>query len=126
MQSPELVVRPATRADLNIFYPELTCSFKAWVADLDSKPVGIVGVALARPFASMFSCFDESLRPYLKTPAVLRAIKKAHLAVIETRLPVHALAEATEATAPGLLKRLGFEPYELNEAGEEVYRWRKH
>jgi len=125
MDRPDLVVRPATRADVTKFYPDSTCSFKAWVADLDGEAVGIVGIALARPFASMFSAFDEKLRPHLRHPAVLRAIKKAHLAVEETKLPVLAIAEPTEATAPGLLQRLGFVPFEDSVDGE-VYRWRKH
>lgn len=79
-------------------------------------------MALARPVASLFSTFDEALRPFLKTMPVMRATKKAALAMAETRLPVLAIAEPSEPTAPGLLKRMGFEYYDTSEDGE-VYRW---
>lgn len=105
-----------------MFYPEMTCSFRAWVCELDGKVEGIIGLALLRPIACMFSAFREALRPYLKHPTVLRLIKRAEAAVKASRLPVRAIAEPTEPTAPGILKRLGFE-YLGEIDGDQVYEW---
>lgn len=114
-----LVCRSATHEDVRRYYPTLTSSFKAWVAVLDGEVRGILGIALTRPIACMFSAFDEELRPYLKRLTILRFIKKAEAALNESRIPVWAIAEPTEPTAPAILKRLGFRPHEV--AGEMIY-----
>jgi hypothetical protein len=112
--------RPATEADVKAFYPEMTSSFRAWVCEMDGKPEGIIGIALLRPVACMFSKFNEPLRPHLKSLTVLRLIKTAQAAVMASLVPVWAAAEPGEDTAPGILKRLGFE-YRGNVAGDEIY-----
>lgn len=116
-----LVSRPATAADVREFYPDMTCSFRAWVCELDGKVEGIIGLALTRPIACMFSAFREALRPYLKSLTILRLIKRAEAAVKASRVPVRAIAEPTEPTAPGMLERLGFE-FELMNDGDAIYR----
>lgn len=103
-----LSARPATAADVREFYPGLSNSFRAWVCELDGKVEGIIGVALLRPIACLFSSFREALRPYLRHPAVLRIIKKAQGAVKASRVPVWAVAQEDEPTAPTILQRLGF------------------
>lgn len=113
-----LATRAATPEDVKHFYPEMACSFRAWVCELDGEVQGIVGVALTRPVASMFSVFREPLRPYLRHQAILRSIKRAQAAVKASRVPVLALAEPGEPTAPGILKRLGFEYVGAFDEGE--------
>lgn len=105
-----VTTRAATADDISLFYPDLTASARAWVAELDGKPEGIIGIALLRPIACLFSRFNEVLRPWLRHPAILRLIKKAQAACAETRLQVIAGAEPDEPTAPGILERLGFVP----------------
>lgn len=114
--------RAATRADIKAFYPDITTSFKAWVCEMDGEAQGIIGVALSRPFACMFSTFKEPLRPYLKSMTVMKLIKKAEAAVKASRVPVRAIAEKTEPTAPGILERLGFE-YAGEADGDDIYEY---
>ena len=118
-----LRARAATRDDIKAFYPEITTSFKAWACEMDGEVQGIIGVALGRPFACMFSTFKDPLRPYLKSMTILKLIKKAQAAVKESRVPVRAIAEKTEPTAPGILERLGFE-YAGEWDGDDVYEYR--
>jgi hypothetical protein len=117
-----ITTRPATPADINHFYPDVTASTKAWVAELDGEPEGIIGLVLTRPIACLFSRFNEALRPYLRHPAVLRLIKKAQAACAASRVKVIAGAEPDEPTAPKILTRLGFRP--LGELyGDQVYEF---
>jgi hypothetical protein len=116
-----LQARPANANDVKHFYPEITASFRAWACDLDGQVQGIIGLALTRPTACMFSTFNEPLRPYLKSMTVLRLIKTAEAAVKASRVPVLAIAEPSEPTARGMLERLGFEHIGEFE-GDEIYR----
>ena len=107
-----LTARPATRADILRWHPEASCSFKAWVCEVNDEPAGIIGVGLSRPVATLFSAFEDSLKPHLKSMAVLRLIKRAQAICRESRLPVFALVDPEEGfadTAPIMLARLGFE-----------------
>lgn len=113
-----LTTRPATAADVRDFYPDQTCSFRAWVAEVDGQPQGIIGIALTRPAACVFSAVREPLKPFLRHMAVLRLIKRAQAAVKASRVPVIALAEPGLATAPTILARLGFEHLGRTEDGE--------
>lgn len=117
-----LTSRAATAEDVRAFYPEITASFRAWACDLDGEPQGIIGLALTRPAACMFSTFKEPLRPYLKSLAILRLIKRAEAAVKASRVPVLAIAEPDEPTAAGMLERLGFERLGRFE-GDEIYQF---
>ena len=118
-----IATRPATRADVSRWYPDQTASFRAKVCELDGEPVGIIGVALTRPFACLFSTFDEALRPYLKSMPILRLIKWAQSVVETCKRPVMAIAEPNEPTAPGILGRLGFVFLE-HENGDDIYQYR--
>jgi hypothetical protein len=113
--------RPATAEDVRAFYPEITASFRAWVCEIDGEAQGIIGLALTRPLACMFSAFREPLRPHLKSLTVLRMIKRAEAAVNASRVPVLAIAQDDEPTAAGMLERLGFEHVGEFE-GDQIYR----
>ena len=58
----------------------------------------------------------------LKSLTILRLIKRAEAAVKASRVPVRAIAEPTEPTAPGMLERIGFE-YLGRFGGDEIYEW---
>lgn len=118
-----IATRPATIADVSRWYPDQTASFRAKVCELDGKAVGIIGVALTRPFACLFSAFDEALRPYLKSLTILRLIKWAESVVRACKRPVRAIAEPNEPTAPGILGRLGFVFLEHDD-GDDIYEYR--
>ena len=118
----KLTTRPATAEDVARFYPEHSASFRAWVAEIDGVVKGVIGIALYRPVSCLFSVFDEELRVHLKRPAILRLIKLVESVVKRSRLPVRAVAEPTEPTAPDILKRLGFE-YLDDIDGDAVYQY---
>lgn len=117
-----LKARPATAADVKLFYPEITASFRAWACDIDGEPQGIIGLALTRPAACMFSTFEEPLRPHLKSLTVLRLIKRAEMTVKASLVPVLAIAEPNEPAAAGMLERLGFEHLGRFD-DDEIYRY---
>lgn len=118
-----ITTRAARAEDIAEFYPEYRrYSFRAWVAELDGKAEGIIGLALIRPVACLFSKFNEALRPWLRHPAVLRLIKKAEAACRASGTVVLAGAEPDEPESPKILARLGFEPVgELY--GDQVYEF---
>lgn len=118
----DLKARAATAADVRDFYPEMTSSFRAWVCEMDGEVQGIIGIALLRPVACMFSAFREPLQPHLRSLTVLRLIKRAEAAVKASRVPVLAIAEPGMPTAPGMLERLGFEYLGLDN-DNEIYSW---
>lgn len=118
-----IVGRAATAADLRHFYPELTASVRAWVCEIDGKTEGIIGIALLRPIACLFSTVREALRPHLRHPTVLRLIKRAQTVMKTMRAPVWAAAEPDEPTAPRILERLGFN-YLGEFEGDAIYEWR--
>ena len=107
----KLTARPATRADIERWHPEASCSFRAWVCEVDGMPAGIIGLSLDRPAATLFSVTEEALVPHLRSLTVLRLIKQAQAACSDCRLPIFALVDPSEGyadTAPVILTRLGF------------------
>lgn len=115
-------VRAATRRDVDFFYPDISSSFRAWVVEIEGKPQGIIGLALSRPYACLFSTVNEPLKPFLRSMKILKLIKKVETLFKARRLPVLAVAEHGMPTAPKILKRLGFEF--LSEIdGDQIYVW---
>lgn len=79
-------------------------------------------MALTRPRACLFCWFDESLRPHLKSVAVLRLLKKVERLIHERGQPVYAIREEGEPKAAKMLTRLGFVPVgEID--GDDVWEW---
>jgi hypothetical protein len=117
-----LTTRPARPEDIRRFYPEQTASFRAWVAELDGEPAGIIGIALTRPVAGAFSKADEALKPHLRHPAILRLIKRTEAAIKASRVPVLAIAEPGEPKAPAMLQRVGARPLGQFD-GQDYYGW---
>lgn len=118
-----ITVRPARLEDVAGVHPEVAgASYRAWVAEMDGKRIGTIGLALTRPRACLFCGFDEELRPHLKSMPILRLLKKVHRLVEERGLPVYALRDENEDKAPAILGRMGFEPVGTFE-GLEVWEW---
>lgn len=119
----ELRSRPATTDDIRHFYPGVGCSFKAMVCEMDGAPAGIIGIALARPVASIFCTFREALRPHIKSLTVLRLLWWLKDSIAALRGPVFAIREKGERQAVHILKRLGFRFHGLSDEGDAVYRY---
>ncbi len=120
-----ILTRPARHEDVAALHPEVVgVSYRAWVAELDGKPVGVIGLALTRPRACLFCGFGEDLRPHLKSMPILRLLKKVQGLVEQRGLPVYALRDENEDKAPAILKRLGFEPFGKFE-NYDVWEWGK-
>ena len=105
-----LASRPATPADVRLWYPDMGPSMRARVCDMDGEPQGILGIALVRPYPCIFSAVNPPLRPHLKSITVMRMVKWLKSEVEARAVPVRALAEQGEEKAPALLERLGFSP----------------
>jgi hypothetical protein len=114
--------RPATADDIRHFYPGVSCSFRAMVCEMDGERAGIIGIALARPVASVFTAFSEALRPYLRSLTVLRLLRWLKGLLGACKGPVFAIRERGERQAVTILKRLGFRFWGLVD-GDAVYRF---
>jgi hypothetical protein len=118
-----ILTRPARADDVARLHPEVAgVSYRAWVAELDGKPAGVIGLALTRPRACLFCGFDETLRPHIGSPTVLRLLKKVETMFKARGLPVFTIRDRNEPKAQALLDRLGFE-YVGDVDGDAVYEW---
>jgi hypothetical protein len=120
---PTITTRSARAEDVTQLHPEARgASYLAWVAELNGRPDGTIGLALTRPRACLFCRFDETLRPHLKAMPLLRLLKRVQT-TIETRArPVYALRDPREEQAPAILARLGFALVGWS-GGDEVWEW---
>lgn len=121
MTTPARVVYvPATRADIDVFYPtDFPWTFKAVAARLvqDGEPektLGVGGVYYDRNYVVAFSSFDPEIDKY--PVAKVRGVMKV-MEIVKTR-PCVAVASSDHPGAPKLLERLGFENIE-----GPYYRW---
>lgn len=117
-----VTVRAAAMDDVRAFYPEVSTSFRAWVAEVDGEVQGIVGIALTHPVACAFAHIREPLRPCLKHPAVMRIVKKVQAVAAASRMPVRTFEEPGEPKARRMLERFGFR-YIGTESGNKVFEY---
>lgn len=95
---------------------------KAQVIRLDGAAAAVVGLSYNGHQVVLFSDYKPSFKPYIKSMAVLRAIKKVHAMMKASRAPIYAVADEGEMQSPDLLARLGFEY--IGESSEgDVYQW---
>ena len=111
------VIRPAASGDMEVFYdtsPRGT--IRAYVAELDGKPIGIAGLVYDGGKVVAFSAMKEEMRNYPVTMA-------RSALFIAKMLPAGAVAKADpeEKGARSLLERLGFVPLDKSNG---TYRWR--
>ena len=100
-------VRPATAEALAAFYgkrPQST--IRGFVAYLEDKPVGVIGIVREPTLGKFFCDFKPELEPYISSVKMWRAIKKTMKIVEEYKAPVGAVAEHAEGCR--ILSRLGF------------------
>ena len=116
---PKITTRLASGADVEAYFgkpPEVT--MRAYVALVDDKVCGVVGVAREGNIGKFFADFNEKLAPYLASPAVMRVVKKSLGFCDAYRGPVISIAEHAEGCR--ILFRLGFTHLE-----GEYYAWLK-
>jgi hypothetical protein len=114
--APKPIIRRATVADYREFYgksPEITV--RGIAGELDGRVLAFGGIARQRGIPYIFFDMKEEARPHKK------AIVKGAFALLQMigelppGLPVSAVANPNEKTAPRFLTRLGFVP--IGDAG---------
>ena len=106
--------RPATRADIEAFYPNLTQTVRAWTVELNGEPLGVGGVYYQGDIAVAFSAFKPELDKWPMTK--LRGLKKI-MEIVGDRSCI-AIADEKFPDAPKLLERIGFQHIE-----GRTYKW---
>lgn len=109
-----LKYRPATRQDIDSFYPNLKHTFKAYVVENDKKVLGIGGIYYEGDFIIVFSRFDPELKKY--PLAMARGAKKV-MEIVGGKTCL-AIADENIPESENLLRRLGFRHIE-----GRVYKW---
>ena len=113
-----LVIRPATKADLDTFYagqPRPTIS--AYVGDLDGKIVGIGGLAYVYGRVNIFCDLTKDARRF-KIAMHRIGLMLMQQAMADGHRFVYADADMNEPTSDRWLRRLGFA-----HMGGNFYRW---
>ena len=107
-------LRPATKKDIEEFYPGVTNTFRAIVAELDGRILGVGGVFYAQNNIVAFSSFKPEMDEFPITKI------KGFLKGKEFIKGLSCMAEADEKIplAPKLLERLGFKQVQ-----GRVYQW---
>ena len=104
---PVITIRVATAEDFESFYGERPKgTSRATAAIMEGKCVGLIGVTRDESWGVYFSDFKDDLRPYLRSVAIMRAIKDSLKYCSQYRGPVLSLANDGEGCR--LLNRLGF------------------
>lgn len=105
----------ATTVDIDAYYGERPrATMRAIAIHLDGITVAIIGLYFDAGRMMAFSEYKPELEPYLKSMAILRAIKAAQQLFAQSKRPVYAVRE--ECT--NILERVGFK----HEA-DGVYKW---
>jgi len=81
-------------------------TMRALVAVMDGRIVGFLGVVREGPIGKYFCDIAPELEPYLRSMAIMRAIKQSMKFVKDYKGPMIAVAEHAEGCR--LLNRLGF------------------
>ncbi len=116
-------MRPATRDDvIEMCGGTFVDNIWAMALEEDDELLAIAGVRYSNPrmcFSNIKPAVKESPRDIVRLArAVMQELDKSDV-------PVYALADLTEPTAPGFLEHLGFEHIMSSNIGE-VYQWHQH
>ena len=109
MTSSEPILRKATAADAQAFYGKPhPYTFIGYVAELDGEIIGIAGVFFDGGKRVAFSDLKPEVRKYRKF--MVKTLKILAELFDSLGVPVYAVANQAEPTAPYLLIKLGFRP----------------
>ena len=106
--------RPATRLDIQLFYPNLTHTFRAWVVENEDRVLGVGGVYYDGDFIIVFSRSEPELDKYPLAKA--RGLKKI-MEIVGDKTCL-AIADEKFPGSTKLLERIGFKHIE-----GRVYKW---
>lgn len=116
-----LSVRPATADDVIAIYKRSTLvTARAWVADLDGKPVGIAGYHIAAGYLEVFSTVTDPLRDF---PVSIMRYGRWFMDELRRRgVPAVCSADEGEANSCAFLERLGWVEVGTSDSGL-IYTW---
>jgi hypothetical protein len=122
MKSMTPIIRPMTAADRSAVVPaELSGTLRGYVAELDGKIVGVMGILHTSPPTAIGKMWDE-LRDHPRT--VLQAIKLFREMLQKNYTYVVALADIDEKNSPAVLTRVGFvQRTAATEEHKGVFTW---
>lgn len=122
MKSTTPTIRPLTAADIpHVLPPDTSGTVRGFVAELDGKIVGSMGV-LHGDVPLAFSTMSDEMRKYPKL--VVRAIKMLREMLAKHYTFVMAMASNTEDSTHRVLERVGFRPYlKATEDHRGIYTW---
>lgn len=116
-----LVVRPATRADIETYAGRPSNeTIRAFVGELDGKVIAIGGLATVKGRHFAFLDLDEEARGY-KMHIMRMALRMMQNASSRGVRFIFAEADQCEPKSDAWLKRLGFKP---DPRSQNLYRWR--
>lgn len=104
----EHLIRPATRADLELFYEgRIPVSMRAHVIEVDGKILGVGGLYFESGYTVAFSHITDELRAHRKW--IVKGARYLQRLIEQEPGTVLAIASPREKTSEHLLQRLGFE-----------------
>ena len=115
-----MIIRPSTREDV-IEMCGGTFPDNIWgiTAEEDGEVVGIAGIHYTNP-RMCFSNIKQSLKKSPRT--IVRMAHAVREVMGKSEVPVYAIADKNEPTAPKFLEHVGFEHLMTSSDGE-IYRW---
>lgn len=109
-------VRYATKEDIDRWFQQAAPgTMRAVVVEDGGQLLGVAGLVRMGDHIQCFSSILDRLRPHKR--ALVKAARLVQQMVHEVNGPVFAVCSSSEPTAPGLLRALGFQPYQ-----QEVWR----
>jgi len=115
-----MIIRPATRDDIiEMCGGTFPANIWAMAVEDDGELLGVAGIHYSNPrmcFGNIKSALKKSPRTIVKLARMVTEV------VAKSDVPVYAIAEPDEPTAPGFLEHVGFKHITSNSSGE-VYEW---
>ena len=109
-------IRSLREQDFIDLYGEApTVSVRGYAAELDGECIGIAGVSMKYP-AEAFSLLDPRMKAFPR--AIVEAVRLYRQLLSTITVPVYALADQDEPSAPIFLRHVGFEQLD-----EVAYKW---
>lgn len=115
-----MIIRPATRSDvIEMCGGTFPDNIWAMAVDDEGDLLAIAGVRYSNPRM----CFGNIKPEIKKSPRTLVKLARMVTAVVaESDVPVYAIADKDEPTAPRFLEHVGFE-YMMTSSDGEIYQW---
>ncbi len=115
-----MIIRPATRDDIiEMCGGTFAENIWAMVAEDEGKVLALAGVRYSNPTM----CFGNIKPEMKKSPrTIIKLARMVTKVVDESDMPVYAIADKDEPTAPRFLEHVGFD-YLMSSRNGEIYKW---